>query len=120
MAIESYRELRVWQAGVELVSSVYCLTESFPESEKYGLVSQMRRCAVSIPSNIAEGFGRGSKPDYIRFLKIARGSVYEFETQLEISINLGFCEKANIADLLEQNDKVVKMLASLIRSLENK
>lgn len=87
-----YQDLRVWNNAMQLVEYVYRLTSNYPDSEKYGLVSQMRRAAVSIPSNIAEGNGRGSDKDYRRFLTIARGSLMELETQTILSARLGFIQ----------------------------
>jgi len=80
--MRKYRNLVIWQRSVELATSVYKITSMFPSEEKYGLISQMRRCAVSIPSNIAEGAGRSSDKDYSRFLEMAYGSAYELETQI--------------------------------------
>ena len=88
--IKSYRELIIWQKSIQLVTNVYKLTRSFPKEELFGLTSQMRRCAISIPSNIAEGFGRNSQGDFKRFLNIALGSTYELQTQIEISFNLEY------------------------------
>ena len=82
--MKRYRDLIVWQKGVDMVVGIYDVTRLLPDEEKWGLVSQMRRCAISIPSNIAEGYGRGATRDYSRFLKIAAGSCNELETQLEI------------------------------------
>ncbi|CAI8823833.1 four helix bundle protein [Chryseobacterium sp. IT-36CA2] len=86
----NFKELLVWQKSIDFVTEMYRITETFPKAEIYGLISQIRRAAVSIPSNIAEGNSRRSKPDYLQFLKIARGSCAEVETQLIISKNLGF------------------------------
>jgi len=83
--IKSYRDLIVWQKSVDLVKNIYLCTQTFPKEEQYGLTNQMRRCAVSIPSNIAEGYGRNSTGDYKRFLHISLGSLYELQTQVEIS-----------------------------------
>ncbi len=87
---QDYHDLRVWQGGIELVSEIYRLSGAFPDSEKFGLTNQMRRAAVSIPSNIAEGSARSSGKDYSRFLEMAVGSLSELETQAIISRNLGF------------------------------
>jgi four helix bundle protein len=81
--MKSYRDLIVWQKAMSLVVDVYKITEYFPDAEKFGLTSQIKRCSVSIPSNIAEGYGRNYTKDYIRFLQIARGSLFECQTQLE-------------------------------------
>ncbi len=78
--IRSYRDLRVWQAAMELVTEVYQISKAFPRDELYALTSQLRRCAVSIPSNVAEGYGRNSTSDYVRFLRMAMGSLYELQT----------------------------------------
>ena len=117
--IESYRDLIVWQKSIQLVKGIYQLTRSFPKEELYGLVMQMRRSSVSIPSNIAEGYGRNSKTDYLRFLKIAVGSLYELQTQLEIATELGFTRKADMRDVLGLGIEIEKMLIALIRNLNN-
>ena len=83
--IKSYKELVVWQKSMALVTAVYQISSKFPQSELFGITNQMRRSAISIPSNIAEGFGRNSSQDYLRFLYIARGSLYEMETQIQIA-----------------------------------
>ena len=88
--MKKFKNLKIWQEGIEIVTNVYQLTSEFPEEEKFGLVSQIRRSAVSIPSNIAEGYGRDSDSELNRFLNISRGSSYELETQLIISFNLGY------------------------------
>jgi four helix bundle protein len=88
--MNSFRDLQVWQKGMVLVSEVYIITNKFPKEELYALTSQIKRCAVSIPSNIAEGFGKRHKQDYVRFLEISRSSLYELQTQLEISKNIKY------------------------------
>jgi four helix bundle protein len=93
--IKSYRDLTVWQKAIELVIKIYALTDKFPTEERFGLTSQMRRAAVSIPSNIAEGNFRRSTKDYVQFLKIAFGSGAELETQLEIIKRLPLGQKLN-------------------------
>jgi four helix bundle protein len=98
--IKSYRELIIWQKSIQVVTNVYKLTRNFPKEELFGLTSQMRRCAISIPSNIAEGFGRNSQGDFKRFLNIALGSTYELQTQIEISLNLEFLNIENYSELL--------------------
>lgn len=117
--IHSYKELIVWQKSIELVTRIYKLTESFPRTEIYGLTSQMRRCAVSIPSNIAEGRRRGTKKDYRQFLLIAYGSGAELETQLEISKKLDFGKNLNFRDidyLLEEIMRMLNKMISVMRS----
>lgn len=114
-----HKKLKVWQLGVEIVVDVYRLTETFPSDEKYGLTSQMRRCAVSIPSNTAEGAARNTHKEFINFLHIAQGSLAELDTQLEISLRLKLIEQEHWmmmdAKLLEED----KMLSGLIQSLKN-
>ena len=118
--IQSYEDLRVWQEGITLCALVYAFTQAFPEEERFGLASQLRRAAVSVPSNIAEGWGRGSRADYVRFLKIARGSLFEVRTQVVISERVGLCRPDASADLLRQTDAVRRMLHGLIRSLSSR
>ena len=103
-----------------LVTHVYQRTRLFPNEEMYGLISQMRRSAVSIPSNIAEGYGRRSTGDYVRFLQIAIGSVYELQTQLEISRNLTFLNEEKYVDLNESLCEVERMLSSLAGKIREK
>lgn len=88
--IESYRDLIVWQKSMSLAQVVYTATRAFPKEDQFGLTNQLRRAVVSVPSNIAEGNGRGTTPDYIRFLQIARGSLFEAQTQIELSLQLGY------------------------------
>lgn len=118
MKIESYRDLIVWQKGMSLVVVVYQLTDTFPKSELYGLASQMRRCVVSIVSNIAEGRRRGSRLDYRHFLIIAFGSGSELETQIEISKRLCFGEQGLYLEIDGLLDEVMRMLNSMINSLQ--
>lgn len=111
----THKDLEVYKRSMGLVKRIYQLTSQFPSSEKFGLVSQMRRCAVSIPSNIAEGAARSSRKEYIRFLDISRGSTSELETQYRISKELELCEEnPMIADDIEY---VLKALYKLIRAL---
>jgi four helix bundle protein len=118
--IKTYRDLIVWQKSMALVTEVYKITKNFPQDEMYGLVVQMRRCSVSVPSNIAEGYGRNSTPDYIRFLKIDLGSLYELQTQLDISLNLKYLQDDTFGQLFESSREVERMLSSLIRKLDDK
>jgi len=115
--VKTYRDLMVWQKAMVLVTEIYKVTKSFPRREDYGLTSQLRRCAVSIPSNIAEGYGRNSRNEYIRFLQIASGSLYELQTQLEIAANLGYLKKDEFELLYESTREVERMLSVLIRRL---
>jgi len=115
--VKTYRDLMLWQKAMALVTEIYKVTKSFPRREDYGLTSQLRRCAVSIPSNIAEGYGRNSRNEYIRFLQIASGSLYELQTQLEIAANLGYLKKDEFELLYESTREVERMLSVLIRRL---
>jgi len=115
--IRSYRDLVAWQKAVELVTEIYRLTQTFPKEEMFGLMSQMRRAAVSIPSNIAEGHGRLSRKEYIYFLGNARGSLAELETQVTIARNLGFLEEVKMNRVLEQAGELGRILNGLLASL---
>ena len=117
--MRNYRDLIVWQKSMALVTEVYSITRLFPKEELYGLVSQTRRSAVSIPSNIAEGYGRHSTNDYTRFLQIAIGSLYELQTQLEICLNLGYLLKDTFEKAYEQSREIERMLSSLIKKVGN-
>ncbi|MHB8810682.1 MAG: four helix bundle protein [Desulfobulbaceae bacterium] len=109
-----YRDLLVWQKAMSLVTQIYQQTGVLPKDELYGLTSQIRRSAVSIPANIAEGYGRNSTQDYIRFLRIANGSLFELETLLEICRNLSFIGEQECSELFEQMQELERMLGSLI------
>lgn len=112
--IKSYKELIVWQKTIELVKEIYVLTEKFPKSELYGITSQMRRAAVSIPSNIAEGFGRKSLKEYTQSYSIAYGSALELETQLIISEDLSFTDKSDFDNCENLITEILKMLNSMV------
>lgn len=117
--MKTFRELIVWQKAVDVVTNVYALTARFPKSETYGLMDQARRAAVSIPANIAEGYGRQSTQDYIRFLQIARGSLYEPQTHLEIATRLGYIPDQAAAIAIESDVREIeRMLSSLITKLK--
>ena len=100
------------------VTAVYAKTNKYPASELYGLTNQTRRSAISIPSNIAEGYGRNSTSDYVRFLRVSNGSLYEVQTQLEIAMNLGYISTSEFSDTLNQSEDISKMLYSLIKSIQ--
>jgi len=104
---------------MSLVTEVYRISKLFPKDEVYGLTSQIRRCAISIPSNMAEGYARNSTKDYLHFLRIAMGSLYELQTQLEISMNLGYLTKDEFDKLNELSREIERMLSSLIRKLSS-
>ena len=118
--LRNYKDLKVWEKSYQLCLGVYQATKGFPKYEIYGLTSQMRRAAVSIPSNIAEGYGRKTTPEYLRFLYIAYGSTCELETQILLSGDLGYLEENNLSKVQENLREVERMLKALIRSLENK
>ncbi|MBJ6133167.1 four helix bundle protein [Ochrobactrum sp. Q0168] len=117
MAVNSYRDLLVWQQAMELVTSIYQLTNSWPKEEIYGLTSQARRAAVSVPANIAEGFGRENRGSYQQFLRIAQGSLKELETHLLIAEQLGYIQKEAIDPMMAASESVGKLLRFLIRKL---
>ncbi|MEA3279580.1 MAG: four helix bundle protein [Thermodesulfobacteriota bacterium] len=118
--IENYKELKVWQKSYKLCLEIYRITAKFPKEERYGLTSQIRRSVVSIPSNIAEGYGRKTTPEYIRFLYIAYGSNCELETQILLSGDLDYIKTGKLKILREGIGEVERMLKALIKSLENK
>jgi four helix bundle protein len=113
-----YKELTVWQKSMELVKETYLLVKKLPKEETYALSDQMRRAAISIPSNIAEGNGRKSLTDYARFLDIARGSEYELETQFEICIMLGYLTETDCKKVFELINEIGRMLHTLITKLK--
>jgi len=117
--IHSYKDLVVWQKAMDLVVAVYNLTEEFPKSEIYGLTSQMRRSAISIPSNIAEGRRRGSRRDYRQFLIIAYGSGAELETQVEIAKRLSFGKNLKYSNVDTLLLEIMKMLNKMLSSLRS-
>lgn len=112
---KNYKDLEVWKEGRKLVKVIYDVTNEFPESEKYALVSQVKRASVSIVSNIAEGTGRNTHKDTLQFLYISKGSVYELETQLYLAFDLGFISNNMLANALERLSKVRKLLIGLIK-----
>ena len=109
-----YQNLTVWQKAMVLARDIYNVTANYPESETYGLVSQMRRCVVSIPSNIAEGYGRGTNRDLVHFLYTSLGSSNELETQLLLSREFSYLSDEDASMLLQLNEQINKMLSSLI------
>ena len=111
--IRDYKDLLVWQKGIALAKEVYRITGRFPSDEKFGLISQMRRAAVSIPSNIAEGHARNTRGEYLQFLSHAEGSVAELDTQARIANELKFCSSGDISLLLAQIVELQKMLKGL-------
>ena len=115
-----FKELKVWQKAIEIVTNTYLKTQSFPKEEIYGLTSQIRRCAVSIPSNIAEGCGRNTDKDFNNFLSISLGSAFEFETQLIICKNLSFINQEDFNFLESEIQHIQNMIIKLKSSIEKK
>ena len=115
--LKSYRDLIVWQRSIDLTGKIYSCTRQFPKEEIYGIVSQMRRAAVSIASNIAEGHGRNSTGEYRQFLGISKGSLYELETQLIVSNKVGYLSDEMLDNLLNNCDEISRLLNGLLKSL---
>ncbi len=113
----SYREIKVWQKAIELVVDIYSCTRSFPKEEMFGLTSQLRRAAVSIASNIAEGEGRRTDREFLQFLHHARGSVFEVETQLTIASRLAYLPEAEVLRLGNSASEIARMLNGLIKAI---
>jgi len=118
LTAKSYQDLVVWQKGIRLTVMVYQLSKAFPREETYGLTSQMRRCAVSIPSNIAEGAGRLNTPEYKQFLGVARGSNFELQTQLIVAKELGFGDASQIEVAESLSEEIGRMIFATIRALK--
>lgn len=117
--MSTFRDLKIWQKSMKFVTAIYKETEAFPEIEKYGLVSQIRRSSISIPSNIAEGYGRNSQGDFNRFLNISMGSLFEVQTQLQIAQNLDYLDDSKWNSLYELSREIERMLSSFIQSIES-
>ncbi len=120
MGIQSYRDLKVWQEGMNLAEQCYLVTRNFPKEELYGMISQIRRSSASIPANVAEGHGRKTRKEYIQFLYIAQGSLKELETHLMLSKRVNLNPSEAIDPILYQCESVSRLLSGLIRALENK
>jgi four helix bundle protein len=118
--IQDYKELDVWKESIALTTDIYKLTTQFPDTERYGLISQIRRASVSIAANIAEGWGRGSTGEYIQFLTVARGSLMELETHLIIASNLQFLTSDEFGAFSKQIEDIGKMLNRLIGVLNTR
>jgi four helix bundle protein len=119
MVITTYRQLDVWQIAIELVETAYILTREFPADERFGLTSQLQRAAVSIPLNIAEGWGRSHRGDYLHHLSIARGSLMEVETCLIIAVRVGMTDKESARKVWELAQRVGQMLTATISSMQS-
>jgi four helix bundle protein len=117
MSVRSYRDLIAWQKAMDLSVAVFRLTETFPRREVYVLAAHLRKTSISIPSNIAEGQGRGATNDYLRFLRIARGSVQELETQLTLAQRLGYLANDRASDLFALSAEVSRLVSGLAKSL---
>jgi four helix bundle protein len=117
MKVESYKELLAYQKSYKLALMIYDITTKFPESEKYGLVSQLRRAAVSVPSNISEGYRRGSRKEYTQFLKMSLGSNAELETQLSLAKDLGYIDADSFKKVYDMNEEVGRLLSSYIKKI---
>ena len=115
--IKSYTDLDIWKKSIELVKRVYVLTEKFPKTETYGLISQMRRASISVPSNVAEGFRRRHNKEYKQFLYVSLGSCAELETQAIISQELNFLNECEKKEILEFSDRISRMISNLIKKL---
>jgi len=115
--IKNFQDLRIWQKGIEVVKDIYILTKNFPKEELYGLISQMRRSAISIPSNIAEGFRRYHNKEYKQFLYIALGSCAELETQIIIANELDYTNDNSETELIEKIKYICRMIVKLIQKL---
>lgn len=117
--VESFKDLIVWQKGIELVNEIYKVTKPFPKEEMYCLTSQIRRAAISIPANISEGWGRGTTKNYVQFLEISRGSLFELNTLIIISYNQDYLSKENCNEIENILNEIGGMLNALITKLEN-
>jgi len=115
--IKSYKDLQIWQRSMDLVEKIYRITGKLPNSEQWGLSSQMRRAAVSVPSNIAEGYGRQATGEYRHHLSIARASLLELETQVLLCHRLGFLDESEVNSLIDEIEEISKMIASLISKI---
>jgi four helix bundle protein len=120
MGLRSYQELKVWQVGMQIAREAYLLSKGFPKDEIYGLVTQMRRAAVSVPANIAEGHARESTKEFLRFLLVARGSLAELETHVLLAQDLGYCRADQANQVLQKCHEEGRMLRGLQRSLQSR
>ncbi len=117
--MRDFRKLEIWNKGISVVKEIYSLTKKLPDSEKFGLISQMQRCSVSIPSNIAEGCSRNSEIEFKRFLEIAIGSTFELETQIILCVEIDFLKMESVHSLLVELNTLQKQLNSLISKIAN-
>ena len=117
--MKTFRDLLIWQKAMMLVTKCYSTTKQFPREEQFALTSQIRRCTISIPSNIAEGFGRGTNKDYHRFLTISLGSLFEFQTQIEIAYNLGYIPLDAFNVIYEDSRELERMMSAFINKVKD-
>jgi four helix bundle protein len=120
MKTRNYRDLQVWQRAMDVARDVYAVTQKFPKSEVFGLTSQMRRSAVSVPSNIAEGHGRGSDKSFRIFLAQARGSIFELETQIQLASDFGYVQPPAAKELMEECGEISRMVNGLLSTLNER
>ena len=118
--IKSYKDLIVWQKAIELVTDVYSISKTFPNEEKFGIVNQLNRAVVSIPANIAEGWGRESSKNYLQFLRISRGSLMEVETLILISKNLNYLNEETFKSISDKIEETGKILQGLIKGVQQR
>jgi four helix bundle protein len=118
--MSTFRNLLVWQKSIDLVTKMYSSTQKFPKEELFGLTSQIRRSAVSIPSNIAEGYGRDSNKEYLRFLNVSIGSLFELQTQIEIAKNIMYLNEKDFNNLYENSREIERMLVSFIKKIKER
>ncbi len=117
--MKTFRDLLIWQKAMALVTNCYTISADFPNNEQFGLTSQIRRCSISIPSNISEGFGRETNKDYYRFLTISLGSLFEFQTQIEIAYNLKYISLEKFNNLYEDSRELERMLTSFMNKIKD-
>ncbi len=118
--MSTFRDLLIWQKSMTLTTQIYHFTSNFPKEEVYGLTSQIRRSSISIPSNIAEGYGRESDKEFLRFLSISIGSLFEMQTQLEIAKNIAYLNEAQFNNLYENSREVERMIVSFIKKIKER
>lgn len=120
MNIAGFKKLQIWQKAMDLTVDIYQLAKNLPDSEKYGLINQMQRCSVSVPSNIAEGYGRYSDPELAHYLRVSRGSLYELITQTTLCNRLGYITDEQLAVIDKQAEEIDKMTISFINRIEGR
>ena len=118
--MSTFRNLLIWQKSMDLVTKIYSSTQQFPKEEVFGLTSQIRRSAISIPSNIAEGYGRDSNKEYLRFLNISISSLFEMQTQIEIAKNINYINETDFNKIYEDSREIERMLTSFIKKIKER